>query len=239
MLSNAKTHVNIYWRFCPFSVPFWCDMFRGFVYYVISTRSTSRSLYELRNCFSQDSFDFYQRWNMTLEDSSFSIWMRYWNYLAIMVFYNSKYWVAIVYLVHFIINDLVIFLLSLTVDIFLVIRIRQALAKKKKLNLKTLKTSKSNLSQTTKNLNEIKKAYDDTNRMVLMSLGLYVVCRLPELAFKFISTSSTAQNQLESIPWCACSAAFVYSSKISHDSFICFPTVWMLFPTTNTTRTFV
>ena len=129
-------------------------------------------------------FGFVSSFYETLEDNSFLFSLRLFGYPAIMVFYNSQYWVAVVHEIHFFINDSVIFILNLIVDLLLVIQIRKDLAKKKKINLKTLKASKSKQSHTRKTLNEIKKSYDDTNKMVLLSLGLYVVCRLPELAFE-------------------------------------------------------
>ena len=94
-------------------------------------------------------------------------------------YFMNRQWIVIMNTVHIIVTDFFIFFLNLIFDLCLVVHIRKELSKKKKLILKS-----SSKKGQAKKLKEIKKAHDDTNKMVILSLSLYILSRLPELIFE-------------------------------------------------------
>ena len=96
-------------------------------------------------------------------------------------FYNyTDFWITVLRTAHYVINDFVFFLLNFVVDIVLVVSVRKDLAQKKKLTKKMTKKSKENY----KKIDEIKKAQDDTSKLIIFTFFLLVICRIPELAFE-------------------------------------------------------
>ena len=84
-------------------------------------------------------------------------------------------------MVHIVVNDLVIFLHNLIIDVLLVVQIRKDLSAKKRV---VLRLQQSSPQTAAKKIQDIMGSYDDTNRMVVLNLALFVLCRLPELAFE-------------------------------------------------------
>ena len=100
----------------------------------------------------------------------------------IMAYYHYKaFWITVIRTVHYVINDFVIFLVNFVVDLVLVFKVRKDLAQKKKLTKKLAGTSSG---ANHKKIDEIKKAQDDTSKLIIFTFFLLVVCRLPELAFE-------------------------------------------------------
>ena len=88
-------------------------------------------------------------------------------------------WFAVIYIMHYFINDGLFFLMTFFVDIKLFLLVRRDLA------LKKVNTLFNNSAQESKKLASINKAESEMNKMVVSSFVFYLLCRLPELAFYF------------------------------------------------------
>ena len=100
-------------------------------------------------------------------------------------FYNCTHlWIMILHTVNIIVNDLVLFLITLIIDLLLVVHIRKELSKKKRILISIHETSGLGKSKKLKKLQQIKNSHEDTNKMVVSSLVLFLICRLPELTFE-------------------------------------------------------
>ena len=128
------------------------------------------------------AFGFSTSFVKLFEDSSFtSISAAQLGINVLKMFYMySETWISIVNTIHYVVNDFVLFFFNLVIDLMLVTAIRKNLAPKKRSILKSKETKKKNKTK----LDEIQKSHDDTNKMVILSLVLFVMCRLPELAFE-------------------------------------------------------
>lgn len=117
------------------------------------------------------------------EDSS--VTELYFNKAFVKNFYNyTDAWITIVRTVHYVINDFVLILFNFVIDLVLVVKIRKELSQKKQLTKKMVERFDSSKSTYRKKIDEIKKAHDDTNRLIIWALCLFMVCRLPELVFE-------------------------------------------------------
>ena len=106
------------------------------------------------------------------------------QYEIVKVFYNYQDdWITIVRSIHYVVNDILVFSLNFGIDVALVIKVRKDLAKKKKLVKRIAESSKKSKKKN-KNIDDIQKAQEDTNKMILLSLVLFLLCRLPELSFE-------------------------------------------------------
>ena len=83
-----------------------------------------------------------------------------------------------IYVVHYLLNDLVLLLLNFVIDLKLFLVVRRNLAAKKE-NLMN-KSEKNDRSLPTK-LKEIKNSMTNSNKLVIYSFLVYIFCRLPEL----------------------------------------------------------
>ena len=86
----------------------------------------------------------------------------------------------VVFLIHYLLNDFVLILANLIVDILLVCLIRRDLRLKVdfKANSQTHETEDYK-----KTLLLVKQTEKSTNKMIIYSSMVYIICRLPELAF--------------------------------------------------------
>lgn len=88
---------------------------------------------------------------------------------------NKKIMFMIIYLIHYLLNDALFLSLNFIVDILLVIHIRKAL------NQKKLLLKKLNHKNNQEKYNCILKAEHNTNKMLIYTFIMYIICRFPEL----------------------------------------------------------
>ena len=117
-----------------------------------------------------------------LEDNSFTEMNVGWSLIQNFYMYLES-WITVIHLAHYVLNDFIMVLINLVIDILLVIDIRKNLSHKKKSILKLIKENK-NSARTKQKLDEIQKSHNDSNKMVIISFILFVLCRFPELAFE-------------------------------------------------------
>jgi hypothetical protein len=101
-------------------------------------------------------------------------------------FSESKTWEKALYFTHYILNDFVILVINLIVDICLVREIKRDVTKKQEFRHKEevlnnfVKTPSHSETST-----DIKKLESKANAMIVMTLVVYLFCRLPELGSTF------------------------------------------------------
>ena len=102
--------------------------------------------------------------------------------------FNSKNWLRIVSLIHYVINDLVLFLTQMIIDILLVIQIKRDIRSKKQ-NLKTRSTNKKSRDRDGKTKNKqleyLSQVSTEANKMIIYSLFFNALFRLPEFSLYF------------------------------------------------------
>ena len=105
---------------------------------------------------------------------------------------ESKHWfIVFIYLFHYIFNDFFLLILNLIIDIRLVILVRRDLSTKRRFAIKNFNSNKSSNVSTVleknlkKTLDEISVAEKNTNKMIIYSFIVYLLCRLPELCLYF------------------------------------------------------
>ena len=93
----------------------------------------------------------------------------------------KRTWFQVLFVGHYIINDLVLSLVNLFFDILLVFAIRDNLRKKERVAKET--TSSSSKSDLDKKKKEKRKAERRTNKLIIYQMILYILCRFPEIVF--------------------------------------------------------
>ena len=84
------------------------------------------------------------------------------------------------FLLHYLLNDFVFLAFNLVIDIFLVRLVRQDLRMKV---VFSLNSHNPDDPRAKKVLSDVKKIEKNTNKMIVYTLLLYLLCRMPELAF--------------------------------------------------------
>ena len=101
---------------------------------------------------------------------------------------KKKHWFFVIYLIHYILNDFLVLLSNFVVDLLLVKQIRKDLSIKRDNMLKLTNKGSSNSNNNnnnTANLSDQKKLKDlikieqNTNKMIIYSAIVYVICRFP------------------------------------------------------------
>ena len=98
----------------------------------------------------------------------------------------DKLWFSIIYLFHYLLNDLVLLAANLVIDLLLVYEIKKDLSVKRKL-LKKGDQHHQHHRHSTKdkrlmdNLDAISRTETNTNKMIIYSFVTYICCRFPEL----------------------------------------------------------
>ena len=126
--------------------------------------------------------------------------------LYIRVLTRKIDWLFLIsYLVHYLLNDLVLLLLNLIVDALLVWKIRAHLSQKRKFAAKSLAngTGKriASLKLYHKRMEEIHETEKNSNEMIIFTLVVYSLCRLPELLLYIYFLT----------PWCPDQAFSTYA----------------------------
>ena len=88
----------------------------------------------------------------------------------------KTWWKAALYSIHYIINDLVLLVFNLVIDIILVVRVRKNLKKKEHFSAESTE-SKNDLKKKRKSVK------NDTNKIIIYQVILFLICRFPELIF--------------------------------------------------------
>ena len=99
--------------------------------------------------------------------------------LTLSSYFNSDYQ-SILFLLHYILNDLVLLIVNLVVDIKLVICIKASLAQKSEI-LERFESSEPEKAKMKEEEKKRKKSENKANMMILTNLVIYLFCRLPEL----------------------------------------------------------
>ena len=85
-----------------------------------------------------------------------------------------------IYLFHYILNDFILLMLNLLIDLMLVRKIKRDINKKRRI-LFALFRSRAELDSTARKRQELDKAEANTNKLIIYSVLVYIICRVPEL----------------------------------------------------------
>lgn len=98
-----------------------------------------------------------------------------------------RIFLKMLFLFHYVTNDLVLLLANLFVDLLLVIRVRKDLKEKKRKAKSMMMSSKTKQRKRAKDQSkkskEITKTISNSNKMIIATAIVYTFCRLPELIF--------------------------------------------------------
>ena len=101
----------------------------------------------------------------------------------------------LLYLTRYLLNDLIRHVLNLLVDIALVREIKLNLNKKKLFHKKLLHASNGTNKDAAKKLHDIRKTHKNSNKLIVFSFLVYIICRLPELVvYLYLATKSQEKS---------------------------------------------
>ena len=92
-------------------------------------------------------------------------------------------WFRILHCVHYVFNDFILVVINIVIDILLVKLIRRDLRIKLNFSINSLSIKPDHMKKT---LEEVKKAEENTNKMIIFLFLIYFLCRIPELIFSII-----------------------------------------------------